>query len=69
MMRVLHLVSEKTWRGGEQQVAYLVAELQRHQVESFVACPRGSAFEAHCRQHHIPDLALSFSKLRLLVHT
>ena len=66
MMRVLHLVSEKTWRGGEQQVAYLVAELQRHQVESFVACPRGSAFEAHCRQHHIPYLALSFSKLRLL---
>ncbi len=65
-MRVLHLVSEKTWRGGEQQVAYLVAELQRHQAESYVACPRGSAFEAHCQQHRLPYLALSFSKLRLL---
>lgn len=64
MMRVLHLVSEKTWRGGEQQVAYLIAEL-RHQVQSYVACRHGSAFEAHCKQHHIPHLSLSFSKMTL----
>ena len=64
-MRVLHLVSEKTWRGGEQQVAYLIAQLQQHQVESYVACRRGSAFEAHCKQFDIPHLSLSFSKLAL----
>lgn len=64
-MRVLHLVSEKTWRGGEQQVAYLIAELQHHQVESYVACRRGSAFEAHCEKFHIPHLSLPFSKLTL----
>ena len=28
-MKVLHLSSEKTWRGGEQQIAYLIEELDK----------------------------------------
>lgn len=61
-MRVLHIASEKTWRGGEQQIAYLIEELQRLGVENFVACRRGSAFEAYCQQQHIPHISLSFAK-------
>lgn len=65
-MRVLHIASERTWRGGEQQIAYLIEELQQLQVESFVACRRGSAFEEYCQRQHIPHISLSFAKPLLL---
>ncbi|WP_276497736.1 glycosyltransferase family 4 protein [Pontibacter litorisediminis] len=61
-MHVLHIASEKTWRGGEQQIAYLIEELQQQQVHNYVACRSGSAFEAYCQQHNIPHLSLSFAK-------
>ncbi|WP_242926660.1 glycosyltransferase family 4 protein [Pontibacter vulgaris] len=65
-MRVLHLISEKSWRGGEQQAAFLIEELARQHVESFVACRPGSAFEKYCQQRNVPYIALSFSKLAVL---
>ncbi|PTX15215.1 glycosyltransferase involved in cell wall biosynthesis [Pontibacter mucosus] len=60
-MRVLHLVSEKTWRGGEQQVAYLIAELQQLGVSNYVACRKGSAFHEYCQRQSIPHSALPFA--------
>ncbi|KAA5548721.1 glycosyltransferase family 4 protein [Adhaeribacter rhizoryzae] len=60
-MKVLHLSSEKTWRGGEQQIAYLLSELVTHNVQVFVACRRHSAFETYCRQQNIPHLSLPFA--------
>ncbi|WP_242923683.1 glycosyltransferase family 4 protein [Pontibacter liquoris] len=62
-MRILHLISEKTWRGGEQQAAYLIEELQRHGVENFVGCRKGSRFEAYAQRMQIPYVTLSFSKV------
>lgn len=50
-MRILHLSSEKTWRGGEQQIAYLIEELRLQNIESVVVVRAGSAFEEHCRKH------------------
>lgn len=38
-MRVLHLVSEKTWRGGENQLRLLIEQAQ---ANWFVAAPPGS---------------------------
>lgn len=43
-MRVLHLSSERTWRGGEQQIAYLMGVLKSHGVESIAAARKESAF-------------------------
>lgn len=60
-MNILHLSSEKTWRGGEQQIAYLIQELNVLGINNLVACRKDSAFEAHCRQHHIPYFSLPFS--------
>lgn len=60
-LKVLHLSSEKSWRGGEQQIAYLIDELRKHGVQSFVALRRGSAFEAHCQKNNIPYVALGFA--------
>ncbi|MBC5774119.1 glycosyltransferase family 4 protein [Pontibacter sp. KCTC 32443] len=59
-MQILQLVSEKSWRGGEQQVAYLIEELQKAGVTSHVACRRNTPFEQYCIQQNIPHIALGF---------
>lgn len=62
-MNILQLVSERSWRGGEQQVAYLLEELRRLGVTCHVCCRRGSAFETYCQQNGFPYIALSFNKV------
>jgi len=59
-MKVLHVLSEKSWRGGEQQAAYLIDYCKQHSVSSHVACRHDSAFEAYCIKQKIPYLALPF---------
>ncbi|MCG8474695.1 MAG: glycosyltransferase family 4 protein [Cytophagales bacterium] len=50
-MRILHISTEKAWGGGEQQIAYLLEELRdKADVELYVACRSGSAFETNCRE-------------------
>lgn len=41
-MRVLHVSTPSSWRGGEQQVAYLTGALQEEGVEQWVLTPKGS---------------------------
>lgn len=41
-MRVLHLSSERTWRGGEQQISYLMGVLKSRGVENVIAARSGS---------------------------
>ncbi len=45
--KVLHVVTALSWRGGEQQAAYLIDEL-RSQIDSVVLCSEGSKMEQHC---------------------
>jgi glycosyltransferase involved in cell wall biosynthesis len=59
-MKVLHLSSEKSWRGGEQQMAYLIEELTKLGVQSYVAVRRKSEFLEWCKQAAIPYTELSF---------
>ncbi|MGB5987973.1 MAG: glycosyltransferase family 4 protein, partial [Desulfobacterales bacterium] len=59
-MRIFHIDSEMHWRGGEQQVAYLMAELAALGVENVVGCNRGSRLEHYCRLHEIPFRSLNF---------
>ncbi|WKV13795.1 glycosyltransferase family 4 protein [Marivirga harenae] len=47
-MKILHLSSESSWRGGEQQIAYLIEELDKMGVEPLVACKPNSKFEELC---------------------
>lgn len=60
-MRILHLSSERTWRGGEQQMAYLFEELQASGIEQFVAVRPASAFEQYCIKNNIVHITCSFS--------
>lgn len=60
-MRVLHISSEETWRGGEQQMAYLIDELQKTGVEQFVVAKKKSAFEKYCINNNIEHITFNFS--------
>lgn len=52
-MRVLHISSPKTWRGGEQQLMYLVEELNQLGVWQMVMCPFNSSVHKYCLKNHI----------------
>jgi glycosyltransferase involved in cell wall biosynthesis len=57
---VLHLDSEKTWRGGQQQAAYLFEGLISKGVHTSMACRKGSAMEAYCMDRGLPCYGLPF---------
>ncbi len=42
MLKILHIDSESSWRGGENQLKLLIEGLSKLGVESHVACPKGS---------------------------
>jgi L-malate glycosyltransferase len=52
-MTILHLSSAKSWRGGEQQIAYLLEELAKQGMAQEVFCPLGSALADFCQKHNI----------------
>ena len=55
-MKILHFSSAKTWRGGEQQIAYLQAALQQKGITQCFFCPIDSALANFCQQEQIPLL-------------
>jgi glycosyltransferase involved in cell wall biosynthesis len=40
-INVLHVSTPKSWRGGEQQLAYLYEELQSKNITQFILCRKG----------------------------
>ena len=60
-VKVLHLSSEKDWRGGEQQIAYLVGELNKLGVQNVVGCEKNSRFEQVCRENEWEYFTSQFS--------
>ena len=59
-MNILHLSSENSWRGGEQQIAYLIEESIKHGIKCIVGCKKDSAFEKWCIEKQIPFYPLGF---------
>jgi len=55
-LRILHISTAKSWRGGEQQLAYLLEELSK-QCHNFVCCAAGSEMQTHCEEHGYSHLA------------
>lgn len=74
-LKVLHLSSERTWRGGEQQMAYLIDNLISAGVKVAVLARRNSAFEKWCVERNVevhsagyrvgPDLGTALQLKRL----
>ena len=59
-MKVLHLSSETSWRGGEQQIAYLIEHLNLHKIENVVLAKKNSAFAEYCNANEIHYYTSSF---------
>ena len=49
-MRILHIDTEKTWRGGERQVFWLARELAGRGHRIWMACRPGFPLESRCRE-------------------
>lgn len=53
-IKVLHVSTPTSWRGGEQQMRYLIEELTAFDVQSFVFCSKGGVVEQFCTESNIP---------------
>ena len=56
--RIIHVATALSWRGGEQQVAYLLEELDARGIEQMVVCSAGSAMETYCKEKGYYHLAI-----------
>lgn len=59
-MKVLHLSSEESWRGGEQQIVYLVEESIKLGVDAVIGLREGSVIETYCQENNLPYFSLPF---------
>ena len=50
--KVLHISTAKTWRGGEQQIAYLMEELRKKGIEQYAFCTANGAFLDFCQKNN-----------------
>lgn len=56
---ILHVSTARTWRGGEQQLAYLAERLASAGVPQLVVCAAGSALERACRARSVDVVAVT----------
>lgn len=52
--KILHLSSNNTWRGGEQQIAYLLLYSKRLGIDVHVLSRKGSSMSKWCDKNDIP---------------
>lgn len=60
-MKVLHVSSEASWRGGEQQMAYLITEAIKAGLDIKVLLRKSSAFEEWAKKENVSYEAISFA--------
>ena len=78
MMKILHINTERTWRGGEQQTLYLLQGLNQRQIACHLVCQPDSPMAARALEagaevfpvamHGEADLLAGF-RIRQLVKT
>lgn len=53
-MKLLHINTERTWRGGEQQVLYLMEGLRAHGVAQLLVAQEGGVIAERAREKGLP---------------
>ena len=53
-IKVLHIDTEKSWRGGQQQVVYLFEAMLEAGYNTKLLCKVNSALELYCKKANIP---------------
>jgi len=59
-MRIVHVSSENSWRGGEQQLIYLHEELLKDKIDSLIICAKYSPVHNYCLEKNLPYVAITF---------
>jgi len=57
-LNVLHLNTERSWRGGEWQTLLLARALSDHGIRSSIGCRRGAPLADHARENQLPIVPL-----------
>ncbi|MEM9389910.1 MAG: glycosyltransferase [Bacteroidota bacterium] len=68
-LKILHLGSEASWRGGEQQIAYLIEELVNAGHTCEILGRDNSAFEHHASEENLQFYGASYSGVGLVKTT
>lgn len=58
-MKILHISTAITWRGGEQQLTYLYEELQKQNIEQLIVCAHNSSLHTFCEKNNFNFFALT----------
>ena len=56
---VLHIDTERTWRGGQQQVGYLVEAMKKQDYHTAIICQPLSLLETFCHEKSIPFIPVN----------
>jgi len=73
-MHIIHVSTATSWRGGEQQLAYLISSLHQNDITQDVLCTDGAPFAAYCEKRGIKNTvfkkqgALNLKAARMLAN-
>ncbi len=56
-IKLLHISSALSWRGGEQQIAYLIEALNKLNIEQHLFCVEQTPMETWCKSNKISHFA------------
>jgi glycosyltransferase involved in cell wall biosynthesis len=59
-IKVLHIDTERGFRGGERQVCLLSHGLNKNSIESFIGCKSNSKLETYCKSNKLNHQSFSF---------
>ena len=57
-IKVLHIDTEKSWRGGQQQVAYLLEAMWSKGYQTALVCQPQSQIQKYCAEKQLPQLPI-----------
>ncbi len=57
-IKILHIDTERTWRGGQQQAIYLLEGLLKRSFSTMLVCQPKSALAEYCQQKRLPFLPI-----------
>jgi L-malate glycosyltransferase len=60
-LRIIHVSTATSWRGGEQQLAYLIDVLHDKGIEQHVLCSADSSFAVYCAEKDIKNTTFNKS--------
>ncbi len=60
-IKVLHIDTEQSWRGGQQQEVYLFEGMLKLGYDTCMVCQPDSAMEEYCQENKLPYKSISFA--------